>query len=440
MRFTISFLLLAIAGMVIITIGCSSAVENPVEPFNTEPDGRTGLNGDRVIWGVYRFAFDPDSNQVELIPCRNGAFHADVTSFVIPPNCMDCVQIIGSQYKPALEEWNLTIGLKNPSPISGYDVRGLVFSLGDKYLKNSDGCMSQYLGQDILFKAFAKDEPNRVFSPGAMHDVTYVFHFPAGSNWNSVDYIVDASWPGNCKEPIVEDIDFPGSMQAGGDPATLRVRAFDHQGDNLEVFADLSPIGGSANEPLFDDGAHGDGASGDSVFGATGIVADCAGGDYKIIINASDTVPKEGCNSCRVEVTSVNHDPVINEITASRTTCEKGNVEEKVTLACIADDEDDDELEYHWSCIAGEFSDEYGQTTDWFPPDEIGKFTVSCEVTDGNGGIANDDSGLIRVTQYFVINPSPTPEYTCERILDDTSFNKSDYNPPDVVVMHFWGA
>ncbi len=439
MRITSALPLAALIAVGILIMGCSSAADGPMDPPGIDAP-RIASDAGRIIWGVYRITFDTQSGIVEITPNRGGEFHADVTAFVVPPACFDCVEIIGSQYKPALKQWSIGILLKNPSPITGYDVRGLVYGLGEKYLKNPDGFMTNYLSQDIQFEAFAKDEPNRAFGPGASYDATYVFHFPGGSNWNSIDYIVDASWPGNCKEPVIEDVVFPGSIIDDGAPSTLTVRAFDHLGDAFNVSADFSQIGGSTDEPLYDDGAHGDGYAGDAIFGATGIVADCAPGEYEITIRAVDSGSKQGWNSCRVEVEGMNHDPVISEITASRTTCEKGNDEEYVALSCIADDQDDDELEYLWSCIAGEFSDEHAPSTDWFPPDEVGKFAIGCHVSDGNGGVADGDGGLIRVTQYFVTNPAPAADFVCERVLEDSSFSKSDYNPADVAVVHFWVA
>jgi len=416
-------------------------MDNPGQPETSITPDKTNQIDGRIIWGVYHINFNPENSTAIITPNRDINFHANVTGYVNPPNCFDCVKITGSHYKPAMQQWSIDVQLKNPSSLTGRDVRGLVFNLGGKYLKNSDGFMDIYLGQDIHFKAFAKSEPARAFTPAMTDTQTYTFHFPTGENWNSVDYIVDASWPGNAKEPIIEDISFPESIKNGTDIVDLTVVAFDHQDDPISVTADLSPIGGSTEEPLWDDGMHNDGGTDDGIFGATGISANVSPGQYEIIIRAGDAIPKYGWNSFRVDVTEpVNHDPVIDEITISRTTCLKGSTTEVVALKCIAHDDDLDELSYHWSATAGELSNEFNSSTEWTPPDEVGKFIISCEVTDGNGGYALGDSPEIHVTQYFILEPAPAPGFTCERLLEFSFFSLSDYSPDNVTVINFWSA
>lgn len=422
-------------------LGCSGMLDNATYPHAIlQSDGITSTEG-RVIWSICQINFDPATSTANITPGRKTEFHANVTDYVKPPNCPDCVKIVGSQYKPALQQWSLDIQLKNPTALTGYDVRGLVFNLGDKYLKNPDGFMKTYLGQDIHFKAFGKIDPQRAFPPSMTYIENYIFHFPTGNNWNTVDYIVDASWPGNAKEPIIEDVTFPESILNGIDVVDLTVKAFDHQDDPITVTVDLSSIGGSANEPLYDDGMHNDGDAGDDTFGATGISADAAEDLYEIIIKADDSTLKTGWNSFRVKVVEPgNHDPVIDEITMSRTTCLKGSTTEIVSLQCFAHDDDLDDLEYHWAATHGELSNDYGETTEWTPPDEVGKFVVSCEVTDGMGGSTEGDSDPIRVTNYFILQPEPAPGFTCEKLLEYGFFDLSDYTPGGVAVVNFWSA
>ena len=422
-------------------LGCSGMLDNATYPDAIPQSDRITSVDDHMIWGIYQITFDPATSTASITPGRETEFHANVTDYVKPPNCADCVNIVGSQYKPVLQQWSLDIQLKNPTALTGYDVRGLVFNTGEKYLKNPDGFMNNYLAQNIHFKAFGKIDPQRAFPPGMTYTENYIFHFPTGNNWNTVDYIVDASWPGNAKEPIIEDVTFPESILNGIDIVDLTVAAFDHQDDPITVTADLTPIGGSANEPLYDDGLHNDGGADDGVFGATGITANVSEAVYEIIITAVDSTLKTGWNSFHVTVVEPgNHDPVIDEITMSRTTCLKGSTTEIVSLQCFAHDDDLDDLEYHWSATGGELSDEYGETTEWTPPDEAGKFVVSCEVTDGMGGSTEDDTDWIRVTNYFILPPEPAPGFTCEKLLEYGFFNLSDYTPGGVAVLNFWSA
>ncbi len=435
----ISFLL----GLVILSsliLGCSTA-GIPVAPAASPDTAQRAADDNRQILYTFSVEFNPSDSTAVIIPARYAAFHANVTQFLIPPNCADCVAIIGSHYKPADEQWDLDVQLKNPTPITGYDVRGLVYNLGSKYIIDSDGLMKSYMSQDMSFKSFAKGIPQRAFAEFAVHDETYIFHFPSPSNWNSVDFIVDASWPGNAKEPFIENLSFPGSLESGVDEGTLNVLAYDHQGDPFTVEADFTPIGGTVVQ-LFDDGAHGDGPASDGIYGVEHIMASVDPGVYVINMQAYDTTAKYGYNSFRVSVTEqANIPPVIDEITMSRTTCQKGSATEKVSLQCFAHDENiGDILVYHWSAASGMLNNEYGQTTVWSPPNAIGNYYVNCEVSDGHGGQDDADSGRIRTCTYAVKPPAPVPNFTSERIVGSGSFQLTDYTPGNVVLLNTWNT
>jgi hypothetical protein len=440
MKFQNVFFLLTVFVAISILFGCSSA-DSPMVPAG--PDAgveRTSDNSRRILY-TFRVAFNPEDASVVVVPTRNADFHANVTDYVLPPSCMDCVAIVGSNYKPAFEQWDLNVQLKNPTLITGYDVRGLVYNLGDKYILNSDGYMKNYLSQDISYKSFAKTIGQRAFAEYAVHQETYLFHFPAGSNWNTVDFIVDASWPGNAKEPFIENVIFPAVLESGSDVATINVLGYDHQGDSFTLTADFTSIGGTVTQ-LYDDGAHSDGPSGDGIFGATGIMATVGAGDYVIGLQAVDTSMKYAYNSFHVTVTeAANIPPVIDEITMSRTTCQKGSTTEKITLQCFANDDNiGDVLEYHWTAAFGILENEYGATTVWQPPNAIGNYYVNCEVSDGNGGFDDADSGRIRTCTHAVKLPSPGPDFTSERLEGTGSFHLTDYTPGNVVLLNFWNT
>ncbi len=423
-------------------VGCSS---NPADPVNTgvaDISQRDESTGGRVIWGVYRFMFNADTGLIDVQPNRELEAHFNVTGYVTPPNCSDCVKITSSQYKPLDKEWTFGVSLKNPSMITGYDVRGLVRNLGNKWLINSDGYMDKYLGEELSFRAFAKSEPSRGFPPQATFPETYIFHYPPGAGWTGIDYIVDASWPGNCKEPYIEDISFPSEIDKGPQDSPLTAVVYDHQDTFIAVLADLSPIGGDANTAMFDDGQHGDGGADDGVFGVKDIVATSTEGDYIIKLRAFDGGSHTGYNSFHVKIKGalVNYDPIIDDITISRTTCLKGSTTEKVTLKCIAHDPNEDFLYYSWSADAGSFDHESTQTTVWTPPDEVGKFNIKCVVTDGEGGEAEGLSPKIRVTQYAIIPPAPVPNLTIGRLLNMSTFKLYDYVHTDVVVTNFFST
>ncbi len=426
----------------LLAIGCSSS-GNPVAPQETPEIPRDSSGTGHGIWYAFRVGLNPADGTASILPARDAEFHANITAFVKPPHCWGCVKIVGSSYYPGAEEWHLTVQVENGTIMAGYDVRGLGYGLGNKYVKNPDGFMNLYLSQDMDFKAFAKNDPVRGFWPGVTHQEKYVFHYPNGTSWASVDYIIDASWPGNCKEPIIEDIDFPTYLSNGYGNATLTVTAFDHQDPFFAVFADLSPIGGPPNMPMFDDGAHGDGDPDDGVYGITGIIAHGEDGqEYKINVYAYDFGFNYGWNGTRCWISgALSEPPVIDDITINRTTVTAGSSTEKISLECFAHDPDiGDELEYYWSCEGGDFDNIFGSTTQWSSPDTPGPYYINCEVTDGKGGFDDMDSDKIRVTQYSIKTPAPAPNFSCEKAVGGGSFSLSSYKPGNVVLITFWAV
>lgn len=443
MKHTKCAVLLALVLSIILSIGCSSAGDPVAPQDNQVPSVRGNAAEGRVIWDAFRVGVNPVDGTTIILPMRDTDFHANVTAFMKPPHCYDCVQIVGSSFYPSAHEWHLTVKLKNPTIMAGYDVRGLVYNLGTKFLKNPDGFMNIYLSQDMDFKAFAKADPERGFWPSATNQAKYVFHFPSGSNWAFVDYIIDASWPGNCKEPIIEDVHFPKYVNNGFGAATLTATVFDHQDAFFAVFADLSSIGGPPNMPLFDDGEHGDKDPEDGIYGVNGIIAHGEDGqEYKITIYAFDIGLNYGWNSTRVTISgALSEPPVIDYITNSRTTAAVGSPTEKVTFECFAHDPDPgDELQYYWSCEGGDFDDVFGKTVVWTPADTVGSYYINCEVTDGKVGFDDMDSDKIRVTQYPVKLPVPAPDFTCEKLLTSGTFTLSTYKPGNVILITFWAV
>jgi len=437
---TILLLALIIVGSAI--LGCSQA-GNPVLP----PDNHIGLNdaipsGGRHLLDAFRVGFNLVDGTAILLPIRNADKHFYINELVKPPMCNDCVSIIGSQYYPDEDEWHLDVQLRSPSSVTVYDVRGLVFSSGDKYLENPDGLTKDFISGDVSFKAFAKDHPTRAFSYGTQYTETYIFHFPPTGDWQYADYAIDASWPTNCREPIVEDVGFPATIQIGADEATLTVSAFDHQDDFFIVLADLTPIGGGIT-PLHDYGQDNDGEKFDGVYGAKGIVATTGQGHHVIEIYSYDIYAKHAYNSFHVQVTGEtgNTSPVIDQVTMSKTTCTMGDPSDKVTLQCVAHDDDtSDVLEYDWSATGGYLEDDTGPSAVWVPPNSVGNYYVSCEVSDGNGGFDSRNSGKLRVTSYVIQTPAPAPAYTVERLVDEGAFSLADYTPGNVVLMNYWST
>ena len=74
--------------------------------------------------------------------------------------------------------------------------------------------------------------------------------------------------------------------------------------------------------------------------------------------------------------------PVISSLTANLETIVTGG---QVLLTCEASDDEDSDLDYLWECSNGLIVYE-GNSATWTAPNEIGTFSVSCEVMDSNNG------------------------------------------------------
>jgi hypothetical protein len=70
-------------------------------------------------------------------------------------------------------------------------------------------------------------------------------------------------------------------------------------------------------------------------------------------------------------------------------------------IECAATDPDDDELSYTWSTDGGTISGS-GATVAWTAPDQVGTYTVTVEVSDGDG-IATDQLAIT------VLEPNSPP-------------------------------
>jgi hypothetical protein len=87
---------------------------------------------------------------------------------------------------------------------------------------------------------------------------------------------------------------------------------------------------------------------------------------------------------------SINHPPVINNITAKP---RKINLGSSSTLTCFASDPDNDTLHYSWSCPSGNFTGTDSAVA-WTAPSFAGNYYISCLVTDNHGGSVKDSLGV----------------------------------------------
>jgi len=189
-------------------LGCSSGGSTPATTnLQLESCPSEGFDGSsRMLWGIWEMQFDPATLEITFKLTRNAQTHYNVTSMLVPAVCSDCISGVINSFDPATGFLDADITLRNPTILSGYDVRGIIHT--DNYgheLLNADdwtGLFDFPGGQTINpFKAFAKDEPNRIFAGGAAHTEKFVIHVPNPPQLEAITFVVDASYPGNCDEP-----------------------------------------------------------------------------------------------------------------------------------------------------------------------------------------------------------------------------------------------
>ncbi len=248
----IAFLLVAMLS-IMFSLGCSG-VQDPAIPdsgISSGPEQVTGQGDiDRVVWSVFDLLIDPESQEVQVILDRDGAAHYNVTAFLLPPNCSDCVKALIQGVDLAEHIYTIKVILKNPTALTGYDVRGIIrfFSFDNRELMNPDDYTKLFDDSEPAdinpFKAFAKEEPSRKFDPDISHDEIFEIRFPPPVNF-LVNYVVDASWPNNQKEPYeITDQSTDGNLdEIGTQPVEIACNVRDWQNDIEYVNIDLSPLG-----------------------------------------------------------------------------------------------------------------------------------------------------------------------------------------------------
>ena len=87
---------------------------------------------------------------------------------------------------------------------------------------------------------------------------------------------------------------------------------------------------------------------------------------------------------------SQNFEPIIKSITAVPNPAQTGD---KVTLMCIAIDDDEENilknelLEYNWFASFGEITTNNTDSALWIAPEDPGEYSISCSVSDQYNGL-----------------------------------------------------
>ncbi len=252
--------LLLIVTLLLFTISCSSNGTAPVSPENGTSNLDTRNIADslmadgRVLWGVWEVGIDPVAGSAEVLPQHSADPHYDVTPFIMPPVCNDCFK---PQFKGMVGQYTyrIDITLKNPTKLTAHDVRATVFNKGVLELRNPDSytlVLTQPGETDPKpFKAY-KTGPNRAFEPSTSHKETFHIYNLFHPDYSTVVFVIDASWPGNCKEPYeVANCYATGAFSNEvANTQTISCDVLDWQDDVQSVMIDLSSLGGGSHTPM----------------------------------------------------------------------------------------------------------------------------------------------------------------------------------------------
>lgn len=236
--------------LLLLAMGCSGGATGPISP-PVEPIA-TASESNRVLWGLWDISFDENVLTVDVIPVRNAGAHFDVTGMLLPPECDDCIKVYVNSFDAITRILTVRIGLTNPTGITGYDVRGILYTdEAGHELRNPDAWTSLWDipgCEDINpFRAFAKDVWNRAFAGGITDYEDFEIYIPVPPEYSAITFAVDASWPGNCKEPYAIDYFEQSELdETTGSTANIQVDVRDWQFDVDSVILAAPGITGEA--------------------------------------------------------------------------------------------------------------------------------------------------------------------------------------------------
>jgi len=240
------FVVLAIT---LFALGCSGTGMNPLAPIDNPGEADPGITtgdpdpirepvSERVLWGLWNVTFDAAMMEVVIVPERNAQAHFNVTNMILPPACDDCFAITVNSFDPVTHILDADVTLRNPTPIGGYDVRGILHTNDYGHLLTNPDDWTDYWdmpggGEINPFIAFAKDQPGRKFAGNTSHEENFQVFIPTPPAYFALTFAVDASFPTNCPEPYsISDFVQDGILyQFNTATVDLFVAVHDWQGD-----------------------------------------------------------------------------------------------------------------------------------------------------------------------------------------------------------------
>lgn len=121
---------------------------------------------------------------------------------------------------------------------------------------------------------------------------------------------------------------------------------------------------------------------------------------YAKAVDGSENMSISDLISVHISEISTNHNPIINSILANPSTIVIGNTS---NIICNAIDVDGDSLIYSWSVDEGSIGGNGNEVT-YYATDVLGLKTITCLVSDGNGG---EDIGDVNVEVIAMANTPP---------------------------------
>ncbi len=255
------FLIILIVAMFL--LGCSGTGINPVTPTDNpgevipvytpdEPDPVREPVSERVLWGLWNITCELGEMKFDVEPVRNLQAHYNITNMIVPPACDDCFSIAVNSFDPVTRILDADVSLRNPTPIGGKDVRGILHTNDYGHLITNPDDWTAYWdmpGGDTInpFIAYSKDDPNRVFPGNTELTENYLVYIPKPPAYFAITFAVDASWPGNCKEPYsIENFIQDGPLYpVDGSSCNIYVDVLDWQDDVDAVQISVPEITGT---------------------------------------------------------------------------------------------------------------------------------------------------------------------------------------------------
>jgi hypothetical protein len=217
----------------------------PVTSVSPSPD-----SSGRILMGAFRVEID-ESGTITVEPLRAADAHFNVTKALMPPKCGNCfvVQLLWKQGTT----YALNVAFRNPTALTGYDVRGIVLDTGDISLITIPDSYTEMFAKPNdptprnPFFIFDSGQGQNMWPPDIMAGRDIMITRPDTAKFAEIIFVVDACWPMNAQEPTrIRDLMLSnGLLYTDGSAYTnLTCQVSDWQDDITGVTVDLSPLGG----------------------------------------------------------------------------------------------------------------------------------------------------------------------------------------------------